>query len=78
MKVRDLLNESDVGNNPLPKDKKDKLRDVLSSIFSVIERYERGDSIDDKDSKEKIEMLKDTVNSMIQSEDRKKVIKGDG
>lgn len=78
MKVRDLINESDVGNNPLPKDKKDKLRNVLSSMFSTIERFERGEDITSKDDKEKIEMLRDTIQSMIKEEDRKKVIRGDG
>ena len=78
MKVRDLINESDVGINPLPKDKKDKLRNVLSSMFSTIERFERGEDITSKDDKEKIEMLRDTIQSMIKEEDRKKVIRGDG
>ena len=78
MKVRDLINESEIGNNPFPKDKKDKLRNVLSSMFSTIERFEKGEDLTSKDDKEKIEMLRDTIQSMIKEEDRKKVIRGDG
>jgi len=78
MKVRDLINEVEEIKNPLPKDKKDKLRNVLSSMFSTIEKFERGEDITSKDDKEKIEMLRDTIQSMIKEEDRKKVIKGDG
>jgi len=78
MKVRDLINEVEEIKNPLPKDKKDKLRNILSSMFSTIEKFERGEDITSKDDKEKIEMLRDTIQSMIKEEDRKKVIKGDG
>ena len=78
MRVRDLLNESDVKNNKLPKDKKDKLRNVLSSMFDTIERFEKGEEITSKEDKEKIEMLRDTIKSMTKQIDREKTIRGDG
>ena len=78
MRIRDLLNESDVRNQSLSKEKRDRLRNVLSSMFGTIQRFERNGKLELRDDKEKIEMLKDTIHSMIKEEDRKKVIRGDG
>ena len=78
MKLKNLLRESDVGGNPLSKKQKDKLRDVLSSMFDTIERFEKNGKIESKDDKEKVEMLRDTIASMIREEERKKVIRGEG
>ena len=78
MRERDLINEVEEVKNPLPKDSKDKLRNVLSNMFSTIERFEKGENIDSKSDKEKIEMLRDTIKSMIQQTDREKTIRGDG
>ena len=78
MRIRDLLKESDVGNQPLSKEKRDRLRNVLSSMFGTIQRFEKSGKLELRDDKEKIEMLKDTIHSMIKEEDRKKVIRGDG
>ena len=77
MKLKHLLNESDVGNK-LPKDKRDKLKNVLSNMFDTIERFEKGENIDSKSDKEKIEMLRDTISSMIKQTEREKTIRGDG
>ena len=78
MKVSDLINEVGEVKNPLPQNSKDKLRNVLSNMFSTIERFEKGENIDSKSDKEKIEMLRDTIKSMIQQTDREKTIRGDG
>jgi len=78
MKVRDLISEVEEVKNSSPKEQRDKLRNVLSLMFDTIERFENSQSINSKDDKEKIQMLRDTIQSMIQAEDRKKVIRGDG
>lgn len=77
MKLKHLLNESDVGSK-LPKDKRDKLKNVLSNMFDTIERFEKGENIDSKSDKEKIDMLRDTISSMIKQTEREKTIRGDG
>lgn len=75
MKVRDLIKES--GNHPLSKDQKNKLRDVLSSMFDTIQRFEKNGKVEGKSDLEKVDMLKDTINSMIKSKDREKTIRGE-
>lgn len=76
MRVRDLINEVEEVKNPLPKDSKDKLRNVLSNMFDVIEKFERNGVID-KNSTQKIDFLKDTIKSIIKDEDEKKIIRGE-
>jgi hypothetical protein len=78
MKVRDLLKETEEKLQPISNDEKDKLRNVLSSMYDTIQRFEKNGKINSKDDMEKIQMLRDTIQSMIQSKDREKVIKGDG
>ena len=73
MKVRDLINEVEEVKNPLPKDSKDKLRNVLTNVFDVIEKFERNGVID-KNSTQKIDFLKDTIKSIRRDEDEKKII----
>lgn len=78
MRIKDLLNEvEDVKNSkPLSKENKDKLRNVLSSVFDVIERFEKGENIDGKSDKEKIDLLKSIVSDMVKQKDREDIIKG--
>lgn len=78
MKVRDLLKETEEKLQPISNDEKDKLRNVLSSMFDTIQRFEKNGKIDSKNDMKKIQMLRDTIQSMIQSKDREKVIKGEG
>lgn len=78
MKVSDLnKGVKDLKNpKPLSKGNKDKLRNALSNMFDVIEKYERDGSIDPK-SNDKINFLKDTIQSIIKDADQKKIIKGE-
>ena len=76
MRVRDLINEVEEVKNPLPKDSKDKLRNVLTNVFDVIEKFERNGVID-KNSTQKIDFLKDTIKSIIKDADEKKIIRGE-
>ncbi len=76
MKVRDLINEVEEVKNPLPKGSKDKLRNVLTNVFDVIEKFERNGVID-KNSTQKIDFLKDTIKSIIKDADEKKIIRGE-
>lgn len=78
MRVRDLIKESTGGNHPLSKEQKQKLRSVLASMFDTIQRFEQDGKIEGKSDLEKIDMLKDTIHSMIKAKDRESVIKGEG
>ena len=78
MKVRDLIKEGTDGNHPLSQDQKQKLRSVLASMLDTIQRFEQDGKFDSKDDKDKVEMLKDTIHSMIKAKDREAVIKGEG
>lgn len=77
MKVSDLNgNIKNVKNqNSLSKSNEDKIRNALKNMFDVIERFEKDGSIDAK-SNQKIDFLKDTIQSIIKDEDQKKIIKG--
>ena len=65
MKVRDLLKETEEKLQPISNDEKDKLRNVLSSMYDTIQRFEKNGKINSKDDMEKIQMLRDTIQSMI-------------
>ena len=54
-----------------------KLRDVLSDMFDTFERVEKDGDIHLKSDREKIDFLKDTIQSMIKQNDREKIIKGE-
>ena len=71
--VKDLKNQQ-----PLSDKNKKKLRDTLSQMFDMIERFEKNGKVDGKSDKDKIDMLKDVISDMVKDEDRKKIIKGDG
>ena len=78
MKVSDL--NKDIQNiknqKPLSNENKDKLRNVLTNVFDVIEKFERNGVID-KNSTQKIDFLKDTIKSIIKDDDEKKIIRGE-
>ena len=79
MTVKDLINEVDEikKTKPLSDKNKDKLRNVLSSMFDVIEKFEKGENIDGKSDKEKIDLLKNIISDMVKDEDQKKIIRGE-
>lgn len=78
MKLKNLINEVDEVNNPLSKGNKKKLRDTLSQMFDVIEKFEKNGKIDGKSDKDKIDVLKNVISDMVKQSDREKIIKGDG
>lgn len=69
MKLKNLLQESDVTNQKLPKDKKEKLRNKLKDMWSVIEHFEKTGEIH-KDDKAKIETFKDFIQDMVKDNER--------
>lgn len=79
MRIKDLLNEVEEIQNskPLSKENKDKLRNVLSSMFDVIEKFEKGENIDGKSDKEKIDLLKNIISDMVKDSEQKAIIKGE-
>ncbi|PHO09085.1 hypothetical protein CPG37_10835 [Malaciobacter canalis] len=78
MKLKNLINEVDEIKNPLSKGNKKKLRDTLSQMFDVIEKFEKNGKIDGKSDKDKIDVLKNVISDMVKQSDREKIIKGDG
>ena len=64
MKVRDLLKETEEKLQPISNDEKDKLRNVLSSMFDTIQRFEKNGKIDSKNDMKKIQMLREAWEAM--------------
>lgn len=76
MKVKDItldVKHFDKSKYLSNKNKK-KLTDALSSMFDVIERFEKTGKVDGKSDQDKIDVLKNVISDMIKSEDQKKVI----
>lgn len=78
MRLKNLINEVDEVKKPLSKGNKKKLRDTLSQMFDVIEKFEKNGKIDGKSDKDKIDVLKNVISDMVKQSDREKIIKGDG
>lgn len=69
MRVKDLLKESDLSDQQ-PKDKKDKLRNELKKIWSVIERFEKTGEIH-RDDKPKMDTFKDFIKDMVKDDENR-------
>jgi len=69
MRVKDLLKESDLSDQQ-PKDKKDKLRNELKKIWSVIERFEKTGGIH-RDDKPKMDTFKDFIKDMVKDDENR-------
>ena len=77
MKLSDLYEEIEEmkKEKSLSKNSEDKLRNALEKMFDVIENFEQTGVIN-KNSTQKIDFLKDTIQAIIKDEDEKKIIKG--
>ena len=80
MKVSDLNNEvkklKEV-HSPSEKKSSDPMRNMLSTLFDVIERCERG-GLRGRDNKDKVDVLKTIISDMVKDKEQKQIIKGDG
>jgi len=52
------------------------LKDMLSILFRVIERFEKNRMIGGKSDREKMDVLKNMISGFIKDEDQKKIIRG--
>jgi len=79
MKVKDL--NTKVGRlrrkNQL-NESNDSLRDMLSMIFDVIEKFESNRKVGKKDDREKIDVLKNIITDMMKDSEQKHIIRGKG
>ena len=77
MKLSDLYEEIEEmkKEKSLSKNSEDKLRNALEKMFDVIENFEQTGVIN-KNSTQKIDFLKDTIQAIIKDEDEKRTIKG--
>ena len=78
MKLSDLYEEIEEmkKQKSLSKNSEDKLRNALEKMFDVIENFEETGVIN-KNSTQKIDFLKDTIQAIINYEDEKRIIKGE-
>jgi hypothetical protein len=74
MKVREITESSKNLHKP---NGNDTLRDLLSVMLNTIEKFENNGNSLDKNSKDKIDILKNLLTDMIKDEDRKRTIKGE-
>jgi len=80
MKVSQLNTEAKniIKPKTLLKENKYKLRNVLTTIFSIVEKFEQSGEGESKNTKEKIEVLKNVISDMVKDEDQKNIIRGNG
>ncbi len=69
--VKDLKN-----TKPLSKENRKKLSDDLANMSDVIEKFKKTGKIETKAEREKVDLLKDFIFSMIKDEDEKRIIRG--
>lgn len=71
MKLRELNKEAAIET------KSKSVRDVLSQLYSVIQRFETDQNIAKKGEGEKITVLKNMIADMLKDSDQKRFIRGD-
>ncbi len=69
--VKDLKNPK-----PLSTENRKKLSDALANMSDVIVNFEKTGKIETKAEREKVDLLKDFIFSMIKDEDEKRIIRG--
>jgi hypothetical protein len=73
MKIRDITESSENLRKP---NNNDTLRDLLSVLLNTIEKFENNGTSKNKNSKDKIDVLKNLITDMIKDEDQRQTIKG--
>lgn len=70
MKLRELNKEAVIET------KSESVRDVLSQLYSVIQKFETDQNIAKKGEGEKIAVLKSMIADMLKDSDQKRLIRG--
>lgn len=60
----------------LDKGSKGSLKDLLSAMSNIIEKFEKDGGSDSKDDKDKIMVLKNIISDMIEDTAQKNIIRG--
>ena len=74
MKLNNLNNRN---NKPTSKKQPNQLKDMLSTIFSVINKFEKNETVEYTNNKDKIDILKNFVTDMIKDGEQKQIISGE-
>ena len=64
-------------NKSTLKEQQNEFKDMLSTIFNIIEKFEQNEKIDSKIHKEKMDILKNFIAYFIKNEEQKKIIMGE-
>ncbi len=79
MKVKDVTNKVDgLRRNNQLKESKDSLRDMLSLMFNIIQKFETNGKVSRKNDSDKIDILKTMIADMMKDSEQKQIIRGDG
>ncbi len=79
MKVKDVTNKvNGLRRNNQLKEGKDSLRDVLSLMFNIIQKFETNGKVSRKNDRDKIDILKTMIADMMKDSEQKQIIRGDG
>jgi len=79
MKIKNLSKEVDnLRRNNQLKEGKDSLRDMLSLMFNVIQRFETDGKVSRKNDADKVDVLKNMISDMIKDSEQKQIIRGEG
>ena len=79
MKIKNLSKEVDnLRRNNQLKEGKDSLRDMLSLMFNVIQRFETDGKVSRKNDADKVDVLKNMISDMMKDSEQKQIIRGDG
>ena len=79
MKVKDVNNKvGELRRNNQLTERKDSLRDMLSLMFNVIQKFETDGKVNRKNDSDKIDVLKTMISDMMKDSEQKQIIRGDG
>jgi len=79
MKVKDVTNKvGELRRNNQLTESKDSLRDMLSLMFNVIQKFETNGKVNRKNDSDKIDVLKTMISDMMKDSEQKQIIRGEG
>ncbi len=79
MKVKDVTNKVDgLRRNNQLKENNGSLRDMLSLMFNIIQKFETNGKVSRKNDTDKIDILKTMIADMMKDSEQKQIIRGDG
>ena len=79
MKVKDVNNKvGELRRNNQLTEGRDSLRDMLSLMFNVIQKFETDGKVNRKNDSDKIDVLKTMISDMMKDSEQKQIIRGNG